>query len=80
MRVDSPHYLIVLRHKRYKRTVMYYAIDNTMQIFREIPFFRNIYVLINKRSFDSYVFGSYFRTLAVILVSDFILFFIFKSP
>ena len=25
-------------HKRFKRTLMYYGIDNTMQIVREIPF------------------------------------------
>ena len=27
-------------HKRFKRTLIYYDIDNTMQIFRGIPFFR----------------------------------------
>ena len=27
-------------HKRFKRTPIYYDIDNTMQIFWEIPFFR----------------------------------------
>ena len=28
-------------------------------------------VIINKRSFESFVFGSYFKTLAILLVSDF---------
>ena len=36
---------------------------------------RVIYVIINKRSFESFhVFGSDFITLAVILVSDYLLF------
>ena len=26
--------------KRFKRTFIYYDIDNTMQMFREVPFFR----------------------------------------
>ena len=63
--VNSPQNLQTLQiktHKRFKRTLTYYDIDNTMQIFREIPFFR-------PQKF--YVFGSYFRMLAVILVSDF---------
>ena len=37
---------------------------------------RAVYVIINKRSFESFnVFGSYFITLAVILVSDLFCFF-----
>ena len=54
MLVDSRHYLIVLTHKRFKRTLMYYAIDNTMQIFREL-LLRNACVIINKRSFESFM-------------------------
>ena len=35
-----------------------------------------ISVIINKRSFEPFVFGSYFKTLAIILVSDFSSFFL----
>ena len=31
---------MIQAHKRFKRTLIYYDIDNTMQIFRENPFFR----------------------------------------
>ena len=32
--------ILIQTHKRFKRTLIYYDIENTMQIFREIPFFR----------------------------------------
>ena len=42
-RIESTHKGVnrIQTHKRFKGTLIYHDIDNTMQIFREIPFFRN---------------------------------------
>ena len=41
--IESTHKGVnrIQTHKRFKETVIYYDIDNAMQIVTEIPFFRN---------------------------------------